>query len=407
MAIAPTGAIYKSLSFDNTSSRNYGVYITGEAVYNAPARDVEMITIPGRNGAYALDNGRFENITVSYPAGIFADNESDFAQAISDFRNFLCSKKGYCRLTDEYNANEYRMAIYKSGLEVTPAQLRAGEFEIVFECRPQRFLTSGETATAVANNGTITNPTLFESKPLLEVTGYGNIGIGSDTLSVVNTGALGEIKVSSAVNNSSATLDLTNVETGDSLYHASSSSIQITAKVSGAVISDCYFVSSSGMSGRTIQRISTKRVDVLLDIKFTDSVKGTSNSKTSTANVKFTVGGTDYTAVFTVVTSYNGTSTISLSTSYSGLSGSGLSVSFITKYIPAFYANSTKVALPTPLYIDLDLGEAYGTLLGEELSFNNAVVLPAELPVLAPGSNTITYDNTVTQFKVTPRWWKV
>lgn len=153
MAITQTGAMYKSLSFDNTSSRNYGVYITGEAVYNAPERAVEMISIPGRNGAFALDQGRFENIEVSYPAGIFADNEADFAQAVSDFRNFVCSRKGYCRLTDEYNPNEYRMAVYKSGLEVDPAQLRAGEFNITFDCKPQRWLTEGETPVDIGTWG--------------------------------------------------------------------------------------------------------------------------------------------------------------------------------------------------------------------------------------------------------------
>lgn len=150
MAITETGAIFKALTFDGVSSRDYGVYITGEAVFNAPERDVEMITIPNRNGAFALDNGRFENITVSYPAGIFADTETDFAQAISDFRNILCSKRGYCRLEDEYNPDEYRMAIYKSGLEVSPAQLKAGEFEIIFECKPQRWLKSGDETTELA-----------------------------------------------------------------------------------------------------------------------------------------------------------------------------------------------------------------------------------------------------------------
>lgn len=126
MAVNQTGAIYKAFNFDGQSSRNYGVYITGEAVYNAPERDVEMITIPGRNGAYALDNGRFENIDVTYPAGIYADTEADFAAAISDFRNYLCSRSGYCRLSDEYNPDEYRLAIYKSGLEVSPSQLSVG-----------------------------------------------------------------------------------------------------------------------------------------------------------------------------------------------------------------------------------------------------------------------------------------
>lgn len=158
MAIAPTGAIYKSLIFDGEDSRDYGVYITGQAVFNAPEREVEMISIPARNGLFALDQGRFENIEVTYPAGIFADSDADFAQAISDFRNFLCSRKGYCRLTDDYNPDEYRMAIYKSGLDVKLSELKAGEFNITFNCKPQRFLTSGEEAVTMPGKNLIPYP---------------------------------------------------------------------------------------------------------------------------------------------------------------------------------------------------------------------------------------------------------
>lgn len=58
MAINNTGAMFKSFEFDGTDSRNFGVYITGAAVYNAPEREVEMISIPNRNGAFALEIGR-------------------------------------------------------------------------------------------------------------------------------------------------------------------------------------------------------------------------------------------------------------------------------------------------------------------------------------------------------------
>lgn len=158
MAVKPTpnNSLYKGLVFDGVDSRDYGIYITGEAVFNSPERDVEMIEIPGRNGAYALDKGRFSNIEVSYPAGIFGDTEADFRQGISAFRNALASRKGYKRLEDDYNPDEYRMAVYKSGLEVTPTALKAGEFAITFDCKPQRFLKSGETAVTIG--GDVTNP---------------------------------------------------------------------------------------------------------------------------------------------------------------------------------------------------------------------------------------------------------
>ena len=205
-------AIFKALTFDGVNSLSYGIYITGEAVYNAPERAVEMVTIPGKNGALALDQGRFENIEVTYRAGCFADSQADFAEKIRAFRNALASRYTYKRLTDGYNTDEYRMALYKSGLDADPVRYgTASEFDITFECKPQRFLTSGETAynfvtsyqgltnedsvQLQTENGvdieggiglanSIVNPTLFDSKPLIKVTGNGSVGIGSQLITV-------------------------------------------------------------------------------------------------------------------------------------------------------------------------------------------------------------------------------
>lgn len=77
MAIV-TGELYKGFTFGDVSSKDYGVYITQEAAYNAPDRDVEVVEIAGRNGAYILDKGRFKNITVSYKCGIALDDEQSF-----------------------------------------------------------------------------------------------------------------------------------------------------------------------------------------------------------------------------------------------------------------------------------------------------------------------------------------
>lgn len=137
--------IFKNLTFDGISLKEYGVYISGEAVFDSPTRDVEMVTIPGRNGSFALDKGRFNNITVTYPAGIYATSQTEFAEKVSTLRNLLASRKGYCRLTDEYNPDEFRLGVYKAGLELDPTHYNeAGRFELSFDCKPQRFLFSGE-----------------------------------------------------------------------------------------------------------------------------------------------------------------------------------------------------------------------------------------------------------------------
>ena len=69
--------------------------------------------------------------------------------------------------------------------------------------------------------------------------------------------------------------------------------------------------------------------------------------------------------------------------------------------------DSTANSLTGDLYIDLDIGEAYRIENGGVVSINNFVNLGGELPVLAPGNTTITYDNTISNFKITPRWWKI
>lgn len=398
MAIAPTGAIYKALEFDGVSSRTYGVYITGEAVYNAPEREVEMISIPGRNGAFALDKGRFENIEVTYSAGIFADTETDFAEAVSDFRNFLCSRKGYVRLQDEYNPNEYRMAVYRSGLEVDSEQLRAGEFAITFECKPQRFLTSGETAVTVTSGDTLTNPTLFESSPLLQVWGYGDISINSETITVVSD-YVGDVVL----------YPQTTISIGGSLPLTQTFSVEAQKLNNGDNIGDVCVTWYMYPNLNASVQIDTTSANVQLamvhnyrtlyaEARFTSLSKGT--SYTGSATVDYTVNGNSYQTKLDIAYDGNATFSVTVSDTNTQSISKGLSVKEID-------GNSTRTTTGNPLYIDLDMGEAWNEDSGVPISVNNAVQLPAELPSFQSGGNTITYDNTITQFKVVPRWWKV
>ena len=125
--------VFNSLEFDGVNSLSNDVFITGEAVYDAPERDVEMIEIPGRNGDFQLDNGRWKNIEVSYKAGVFGSDQNEFATKIRNYRNLLASRIGYKRLTDTYNPDEYRLGTFVNALEAKSAsRKRAGEFDIVF-----------------------------------------------------------------------------------------------------------------------------------------------------------------------------------------------------------------------------------------------------------------------------------
>ena len=410
MAIAQTGAIYKSLNFDGKSSREYGVYITGAAVYNAPERAVEMISIPGRNGAFALDQGRFENITVTYPAGIFADNETDFAEAISDFRNYLCSRSGYCRLTDEYNPDEYRLAIYKSGLEVEPSLLRAGEFNITFECKPQRYLTSGETAVAVSSGDTITNPTLFPARPMIEATGFGDISLNGESISVIST-YIGKVLLFNTGKYYSLskviTIDDQYANPGDDIIFEFAEFIHTWIIDSGTWTSGTASATGNGTTrfdnpfGNSVIMPAVRLMDIVFDY-------GTARTETTTATyslVSSAYGSLSGSIMFSIT--YNGSNafTVAASVTYPNhvnqyFGTQELDINRISLY-------STQTALGSPIYIDLDIGEAYKIENGSAVSVNNAVIMPPEIPNLKPGSNNITFDNSFSLIKIEPRWWKV
>lgn len=401
-----TGAIYKGFVFDGIDSKQYGVYITGQGVFDAPARDVEMIEIPGRNGSYALDKGRFKNIEVTYPAGMFGNTDAEFMQGISDLRNALASRKGYCRLTDEYNPNEYRMAVYKSGLEVSPAQLKAGQFDITFECKPQRFLTSGETEQTVTSGATITNPTLFESSPLLEIVGYGDIGISEETVTI-NNYPVGRILLSAAHVGNLSRYSQEKVNSGDPIIVNAGTKWQLSFECAGTLTS--FSVTPAGVVNYTWNQNSASITYIAPQVSV---VAGTSNTITfSQILIDYTYesGGESYTVskyfapVINYRADYNTIATYMMTDIVQEPEwGFGY-------YIPDIYAISSVniAALGIPIYIDLDIGEAYANIDGVTISANSNVKLPADLPTLKPGANTITYDNTFTSFKVTPRWWKV
>ena len=171
------------LTFDGVVSSDFQVWIRGEGTYNAAKRQYTTVKVPGRNGTLTIDNGAYEEINHIYSAFIVDDLENNLTR----FRNQLLSRPGLRRLEDSYHPDEFYRARFMDGLEATvhPAG-EAGEFNLTFQRDPRRFLKSGEFVHRIKNGDTIYNPTLYHSKPLIEVTGYGTITIGNESVVIAN-----------------------------------------------------------------------------------------------------------------------------------------------------------------------------------------------------------------------------
>ena len=417
MAVKEANSNYKSFTFNGISAADYGVYVTDVNVFNSAERAVEYITIPGRNGSFALDHGRFENITVEYECALGQDTDVDFATAISDFRNALAAAKGYQRLEDDMNPDEYRMAVFSKGLEAPTLNQQTATFKVEFNCKPQRYLKSGETAVTVAPNATITNPTLFDASPLLEVYGYGDITFGeSGTVHIADDVIVGDVVLSNGARQSVISRPFDeNVGYRDGYINAGDiitlAPTTINARFSVSSTIQSVQISYTGQSGvieATATTPSAKSVNVLISCPERTFTAGTSEEVTATAFVTVTTSGGSVSVKFPVTFSYNADSRLirryiqpmEATAGTITRNQAELTAGEITAY-------STAVAYAEPLYFDLDIGEAYAIEDGEPFSINGAVSFGVDLPVLVPGANTISLSNTIEELRIIPRWWEV
>jgi phage-related protein len=176
-----------SLTFNGINSLEYAMYISGDQTFNSAEKDYSKVSVPGRNGDLVFFNKRYKNVIIPYRA-ILIDNYDEHTENV---RSWLLSAAGYCRLEDTYHPNEFRMANFSGPIDFDTQMLEAGETTLNFDCKPQRWLKSGEQPIFIAanHNRSIINPTLFEAKPVLRVYGHGQFNIGTGVISISESDA--------------------------------------------------------------------------------------------------------------------------------------------------------------------------------------------------------------------------
>lgn len=419
--------IFNSLQFGSVDSSDYGIFISGEGVFNSPERAVEIVTVPGRNGAVVIDQGRYENISVEYPAGVFGDDQTEFRTKLSQFRNALKAQLGYQRLTDTYHPDEYRMGVFVDAIEVDPVRYNtAGEFKLIFNCKPQRFLTSGEEAVSVTSGDSIVNPTLFDAQPILSLQGQGGLTIGNQFINVFGR-EIGDIELFPAfttVNKASGTGEPSTVLCFENQFmrgRLNTDDVITTGRTiykfyPSTNVGDVEIVSSSGISGVAVSSSGTRAVIIEIPSVTLGFLSASEANPPKTRSLALTIK-----IWVDPATSYTATVNIDITNRWFTSSGRAVGQVYTVAYLtlPTGYsfdqweittgactAYSTTVPA-APINIDCETGEAY-TMSGDAyVSANNLVSLGADLPVLGPGSNTITFDNTFYDVQITPRWWQI
>lgn len=172
--------------FNGVCSEDLGIKVAKPPEYQIPERDVSTTLVPGRNGEVILYIGGFQNVSREYEVSFIAD--IPFAERAATIARWLFSSSGYGRLSDDYDPAVYRLAFCKKTPAMESLYQEAGRGIISFVCRPERFLTSGESSIPFTKSGSLLNPTGMVAAPLLTVhgTGAGTLTVGDITISVIN-----------------------------------------------------------------------------------------------------------------------------------------------------------------------------------------------------------------------------
>ena len=146
---------------------------------DAPEPDYEAVSVPGRSGDLHFWNGRWKNKQITYHCVCTANART----AVPALLTQLLAQCGYQRITDTLHTDYYKMGEYVGA--TTPVYSDGGQtarFDLTFDCKPQKWLISGDAEITITSATTITNPTPFPAYPLLKLN-----GIGTVTLNHVNS----------------------------------------------------------------------------------------------------------------------------------------------------------------------------------------------------------------------------
>lgn len=169
--------------YNGRRSADFGLILSGEDTWKKPMPDFERRQIPGRNGDLILSNKRYQNVDITYHVGI----KRNFDRNFSALMDFLLKEPGYHRLEDSYHSDYYRIAVLDREVSPKLSTLNhSGTFDLVFSCKPQQYLKSGERKQILNGSGTIYNPTAYEARPLIRIYGSGVLLVGGETVTVSN-----------------------------------------------------------------------------------------------------------------------------------------------------------------------------------------------------------------------------
>lgn len=188
MAFEPSNFGFGDMSFYSQDG-----HITMPNGFVVAEKDIEFVSVPGKDGSIAFDNHRYKNVTIPVEV-YFSAGFSDMFREFASEMHYL-SRNGYNKLRLPCRDDAYRLAVFKDAVVAEPTpNAEHGKAVFRFDCKPFWYLDSGDETIDItgATGWEYTNTSKIDSKPLIRLYGnsYIEMTIGARSMAVVNTYSL-------------------------------------------------------------------------------------------------------------------------------------------------------------------------------------------------------------------------
>ncbi len=169
---------------DGACCTDFGLALQGPVTFAGAQPRVGTVQVPGRNGELCFFDGSYANLEGR--ARCFALDAQDVSQKLDAITGWILRNPGYRRLMVSQERETYRLARVAIGPANEIRMRRLAPFEIAFDCKPQKYLLSGEREISLAGPSTLHNPYAFAALPRITVygSGPGNLQVGDTTVQI-------------------------------------------------------------------------------------------------------------------------------------------------------------------------------------------------------------------------------
>jgi len=164
--------IYKNIRSDDMYLK-----IDGGLTFTAPARDIELVEVQGRDGDILIDNGRYRSVNHAIPCRLVLPQGENLEMATTRIHDWLSTDTNYHDFVWSGDPDfTYKALVYEE-YETQRVLHRYGRTVLKFRFHPIKYLTSSLEERPISNEEIIYNPYQIAAKPLIKLIGTGDMSI--------------------------------------------------------------------------------------------------------------------------------------------------------------------------------------------------------------------------------------